>query len=104
VTQDVSEQKRQDGDEHREEAGGGEALVVSFEGRKAAARALKGLHAQVSNLHFEQFYCLVIARCGGARQQLAERFVICRAVSFDDLINLGKDPLASSLVHYCFPF
>jgi hypothetical protein len=61
------------------------------------------LHAYISNLHFEESYCLLITRCGGARQQRAERFVICLAVSFADLINLSQYQLASSLVHYGFP-
>jgi hypothetical protein len=57
-------------------------------------RAPAELHAYVPDLHFEQFDCLFIARRGGTSQQLAERFVICFAVSFGDLVNLSKYRLA----------
>ena len=57
------------------------------------------LHPYAPNLHFKQFDRLLIARRSGTRQQLAEWFVVCCAVSFADLINLRKYPFASILVH-----
>jgi len=56
------------------------------------------LHPYVPSQHFDQFYCLLIARRGGTGEQFAERFITSFAVSFRDLVNLGKYPSLRSMV------